>query len=358
MTRIPSASPGHNSSSYSTGLQDQSWMALVRMVFVGTGINLLVFCVLQLLAGNLLFASFELLASLLLLTGAWKIAEVRNPLLLVNLFLLCMFSFLLYIIVMPGASKTAFAWTYIMPVLAYPLLGRVRGGLLSIPFALMAIVFFLYKYEGALDAAGLIDLVNAALCGLLIILFMHVYEGRRAAAHRELQRIAQTDALTGVASRSSFEQALAQSILEAERSHNPLVLVILDVDHFKKVNDRWGHDAGDKALCHICQGLSQRLRISDTLGRLGGEEFGLLLRNTDRAGAEPLVEQLRSQISNNPLRYGNQLIELSATFGVAEWPLDGRTVDDLYRCVDRRLYRGKDAGRNQIVSREAALPPA
>ena len=133
---------------------------------------------------------------------------------------------------------------------------------------------------------------------------------------------------------------------------NPLVLVSLDIDHFKAVNDRWGHDAGDKALQHICSIIGERLRITDTLGRLGGEEFSLLLRNTDRIGAEPLVESLRSQICKTPLHYGKQIIELSATFGLAEWPLDGRTMDELYRCVDKRLYSGKGRGRNQVVSRE------
>jgi diguanylate cyclase (GGDEF)-like protein len=345
--------PGtRNPGSYSSSLHDSSWMALVRMVFLGTAINLLVFCILQYHAGNYLFASFELVAVLGLLWCAWRFPQMRNPLLLVNLLLCGVFCFLLYIIAMPGASATAFVWAYMVPILAYLLLGRVGGALLSIPFSILATLLYLHQYHGALDPAGLIDLGNALFCGLLIILFMHIYEGRRAAAHQELQRIARTDALTGVASRGSFEEALVQSIREAERSSQHLVLVILDVDHFKSVNDRWGHDGGDKALQHICNSLGERLRISDTLGRLGGEEFGLILRNTDRAGAEPLVEQLRTQICNNPLHYGKQVIELSATFGLAEWPVDGRTIDDLYRCVDRRLYSGKNLGRNQVVSQE------
>jgi len=189
---------------------------------------------------------------------------------------------------------------------------------------------------------------------VLIILFMHIYEGRRTAAYQQLQRLARTDALTGVANRGSFEQSLIQSIHEADRSHSPLVLVILDIDHFKLVNDRWGHEAGDKALQHICTELGERLRITDTLGRLGGEEFALLLRNTDRISAEPLVESLRMQICNTPLQYGKQTIELAATFGMAEWPADGRSIDELYRCADQRLFSGKGRGRNQVVSQEEA----
>jgi diguanylate cyclase (GGDEF)-like protein len=123
----------------------------------------------------------------------------------------------------------------------------------------------------------------------------------------------------------------------------------MDIDHFKQVNDRWGHDGGDEALKHICNGLLLRLRVTDSLGRLGGEEFGLLLRNTDLASATPLVETLRQQISANPLVYGEERIPLSATFGLAEWPTDGLSASELYRCADRRLYRGKELGRNRLV---------
>lgn len=113
---------------------------------------------------------------------------------------------------------------------------------------------------------------------------------------------------------------MQRSIQEAERSSGKLVLVLLDVDHFKQVNDQWGHDAGDMALRHICQILQQRLRVTDFLGRLGGEEFGLLLRYTDAAGAYSMVEKLRQQITEQPLEYDGQQIALSATFGLAAWP--------------------------------------
>jgi diguanylate cyclase (GGDEF)-like protein len=354
MTVKPANRHVQHSSSYLSAQYDNDWRSLVRLLFTGSCISLAMFCLLQFLAGNYLFAAFELLCCVLLLIAARQIVHMRNPLVLVYAYLAIVLGFLLYIIVMPGASPTAFVWVYVVPVMTYLLLGRVRGAMLSIPFAVTAIILYQYKYPVALDASGLIDLGNALLCGLLIILFMHVYEGRRAAAHQALQLIARTDALTGVASRGSFQEQLVQSIREAERSQQHLTLVILDVDHFKSVNDRWGHDAGDKALQHICKGLGERLRISDTLGRLGGEEFGLILRNTNHAGAEPLLELLRTQICNNPLHYGKQVIELSATFGLAEWPVDGRTADELYRCVDRRLYSGKDHGRNQVVSQEVS----
>jgi len=344
----PPAGNSHHASV--TDLQDIGQRSLIRIIFATTGLILWVFCVLQFMAGNYLFASFEAVVGALLVWGGWRIVRVRNVVPWVYLYLLPTFSFLLYIIVIPDASSTAFVWVYTFPVLSYLLLGRERGALLALPFVLLALLLYLTTYPVKLDARSLIDLGNAVLCGLMIIVFVHLYEARRAAAHQQLQKMARTDALTGVASRGSFQQDLEQSILEAQRTRRPLVLVILDVDHFKAVNDQYGHHAGDQALRHICNRLSLRLRQTDLLGRLGGEEFGVLLLNTERDAAVALVEALREQIASAPLVYGEQQIYLTVTMGLAQWPTDGITAEQLYRCADQRLYRGKAQGRNRLVS--------
>lgn len=351
----PRSKPGNDSTAAVDDMQDVGQRSLIRMIFASTGLTLGVFCALQFMAGNYLFASFELIATATLLWGAWRIVRVRNLLPWIYLYLLPTFSFLLYIIVIPNASKTAFVWVYSIPVLSYLLLGLKRGSLLALPFILGACLLYLYTYPIQRDAESLIDLGNAVFCGLMILVFVYLYEARRATAYQKLQHMARTDALTGVANRGSFQQSLEQSIREAQRSQSKLVLVVLDVDYFKAVNDQYGHDAGDQALRHICNSLGQRLRATDTLGRLGGEEFGLLLRNTDGPGAESLVEGLRARLCSQPMRYGDQDIALSATFGLAEWPVDGRTAEQLYRCADQRLYRGKEHGRNCLVGPHSAV---
>lgn len=351
----PRSKPGNDSTAAVDDMQDVGQRSLIRMIFASTGLTLGVFCALQFMAGNYLFASFELVATATLLWGAWRIVRVRNLLPWIYLYLLPTFSFLLYIIVIPNASKTAFVWVYSIPVLSYLLLGLKRGSLLALPFILGACLLYLYTYPIRRDAESLIDLGNAVFCGLMILVFVYLYEARRATAYQKLQHMARTDALTGVANRGSFQQSLEQSIREAQRSQSKLVLVVLDVDYFKAVNDQYGHDAGDQALRHICNSLGQRLRATDTLGRLGGEEFGLLLRNTDGPGAESLVDGLRARLCSQPMRYGDQDIALSATFGLAEWPVDGRTAEQLYRCADQRLYRGKEQGRNCLVGPHSAV---
>ena len=336
------------------GLREAGKRTLMRTILLATGLTLGGFSILQALAGNYPFSVLEVVLTALLLFGAWRIEGARRLYLWIYLYLLPTFCFILYIIVMPDASSAAFVWLYMIPLLAYLLLGKRRAFLLTAPFMLAGLLLYFADHRLKLDTRGLIDIGNAALCGVLILVFVHIYDGLRMQAYEKLERLAQTDSLTGTASRGSFQHALQRAIQEAERSNGQLVLVLLDVDHFKQVNDQWGHEAGDLALQHICQILQQRLRVTDLLGRLGGEEFGMLLRHTDSASAEPLVEELRQQIAERALIYRDQQIPLSATFGLAAWPSDGHSAAELYRSADRRLYSGKARGRNQLVS--ADLP--
>lgn len=336
-----------------TGLVENDQRALMRIVFLSTSITLGVFAVLQLLSGQYLLGAFELVSSAVLLWCSWRILSAKRPVRWIYCYLLPMYCFLIYIILIPDASQTAFVWIYLVPVLSYLLLGRVAGLVLALPFISAATLAYLYRFGFPADAPGWIDLGNPMLCGLLILLFVHLYESRRAAAQRALEHMAEMDALTGVANRGSFQRALERSIDEAARSNAGLVLVMMDVDFFKQVNDRWGHDVGDAALQHLCACIALRLRRTDTLGRLGGEEFGILLRNTDAQAGLELVEKLRQQIVSTPLEHADQQIHLSATFGLAQMGVDGASAFELYRCADRRLYRGKASGRNQLIDRDA-----
>lgn len=337
----------------SGGLDLADQRLVMRLIFVCTGITLALFSILQALSGNYPLAGLEFLVFALLLWAASRLKRVANLTPWIYAYLLPTFCFLVYIIVMPHASATAFVWLYLMPVMAYLLLGARRGFLLSTPFVVVATLMYLRQHPVNLDAPGMIDIGNAMLCGVLIMTFVHIYETRRAQAQHLLRRLALSDALTGVASREAFQRAVQRCLEEAEQGGPRWVLVLLDVDHFKAVNDRWGHDAGDKALQHICTRLRQHLRAGDLVGRLGGEEFGLLLRNTASFDATSLVERLRLDLVANPLLYGGNLIALSATFGLAEWPNDGHDLEALYRCSDRRLYQGKEQGRNRLVSSDA-----
>jgi diguanylate cyclase (GGDEF)-like protein len=335
-----------------SGLAEADQRSLLRLISIISGVTLCFFAILQTIEGRYLLAAFELASSLLLFYASQIVLRARNLILWVYAYLIPLFCFLVYIIIMPGASPTAFVWVYLVPILSYLLLGRAGGFMLAAPVITLVTLAYLLRFGAPEAATGWIDLGNAVLSGFLVLVFVHLYEGRRAAAQQALQAMADTDALTGVANRGHFQAYLERSILTSRRTQAPFVLVVLDVDLFKEVNDRWGHDAGDAALRHICSSLTGRLRATDFIGRLGGEEFGIVLGDTDIEAAIQLVEDLRDSLASTHLAHEDNQIPLSATFGLAQWPVDGDSLVALYRTADRRLYRGKDAGRNQLVARD------
>jgi diguanylate cyclase (GGDEF)-like protein len=129
----------------------------------------------------------------------------------------------------------------------------------------------------------------------------------------------------------------------------------MDVDHFKLVNDTMGHDAGDQVLGRIGELLTERLRGTDSVGRLGGEEFGLILRDLKPDDSYELIEKLRARIATTEVLYGEASIRVTASFGIAHFPDHGRSADTLYRVADRCLYSGKRTGRNTVVQAGVAM---
>lgn len=183
--------------------------------------------------------------------------------------------------------------------------------------------------------------------GFYILLYGHEsYELRLGALMAQLRDQAHTDPLTRLANRGWFEENFERELAKAERLNRPLALVMFDVDHFKAVNDRFGHQTGDRVLIALSARASQTLRNYDLLGRWGGEEFVALLPETDLAHATGIAERLREEIAALDLPGIGQV---SCSFGVAE-RRDGEDPDGLLNRADAALYQAKDAGRNQVQS--------
>lgn len=167
----------------------------------------------------------------------------------------------------------------------------------------------------------------------------------------ELKRLATTDALTGAVNRRSFLERAQAELSRSRRYGAPLSLVMMDVDHFKRINDTLGHARGDDALCRIVQVCAQVVRKEDVLGRLGGEEFALLLPQTSLDEAHHLVERLRERIASSRMDDGPPgapAVVLTASFGVTGMRAEDQSVDDLLGRADAALYRAKAAGRNRV----------
>lgn len=158
---------------------------------------------------------------------------------------------------------------------------------------------------------------------------------------RQLETKAQTDPLTGALNRNGLEQGIREALSDRQ---GPLSLILLDIDHFKRINDMRGHNAGDRVLSALAQRVQERIRDSDRLARWGGEEFVLLCRGSDLRQAAGLAEKLRGLIEAEPFECD---LTVTASFGVATLQPD-QTLEQLFNAADEALYRAKRSGRNRV----------
>ncbi|MGC5703679.1 GGDEF domain-containing protein [Pseudomonas sp. NFXW11] len=174
---------------------------------------------------------------------------------------------------------------------------------------------------------------------------------RRHCAEQELARLASVDALSGLANRRTLDQTLAREWARAQRSGKPLALLMIDIDHFKQFNDRFGHPLGDQALRAVAQNIAACVqRPADLAARYGGEEFAVILPDTDSAGASQLAEKIRAQIQDLPA-VSPQASTLTVSIGINCWSgAPGASLDELLGHADKALYQAKHAGRNRVVS--------
>ncbi len=185
------------------------------------------------------------------------------------------------------------------------------------------------------------------------VLFAELLELRAAIA--ELSNQVRTDPLTGLANYRHFTNALEQEMERTRRTEQPTCLIMLDIDHFKKVNDDWGHEVGNQALIQIAELMQQTVRKLDIPCRYGGEEFAIILPNTLLAASIPVAERLRQTIAETPLQLDDRQLHLTASLGIDTFTGGHEaTVEELVQRADHYLYQAKQEGRNLV--RHASLP--
>jgi len=170
----------------------------------------------------------------------------------------------------------------------------------------------------------------------------------------ELRQLATTDSLTGAMTRRGFMREAQQAFERACRYRHPLSCIMLDIDHFKSVNDRHGHGIGDRVLRSVTASCRLVIRAVDGLGRLGGEEFAVILPETDAAAAEIIAERLRQQIGETVTPTDAGALRVTASLGVATMSPNVLDVDALLRDADDALYKAKSSGRNRVVVAESS----
>ena len=205
--------------------------------------------------------------------------------------------------------------------------------------SLVAVPFSVGDYQAGVytqDDLELLELL-AAQAGVAI-------ENARLIA--KMAHMANTDSLTGLRNRRAFDEILADEFNRAKRYSNPLSLIIMDIDDFKKFNDRYGHSRGDQHLMEIAKITLSCIRDQDIVARVGGEEFCLILPHTARTGAVELAERIRRSIESafkGQFEFGH-----TVSLGVAEFPGDVGTIEELFELADQAMFHIKNSGKNQV----------
>ncbi|MFV3384622.1 GGDEF domain-containing protein [Pseudomonas sp. NY15364] len=312
----------------------------------------LFFSVVNLLHDNWLLAGLEIgyaAVSLYLLT---IIDRTRNLQLLTAVYLLPFFSIMIVALAQTHTSFAVFAWIQSIPIICYLLLGLRLGMYGSVLFVGIGLFVFSRRFSSESLLQNVEIIANLGLASLAVMIFAHIYERSHILNETRLTEQATTDALTGLPNRLKMAEVFERERAHALRNGTPLSLVFLDIDHFKQINDRFGHEVGDRTLIHFATVLAQRLRINDLFCRLGGEEFAVLLPGSAAEQARDIAESLRERLAAEPLRFDDIALPMTLSAGVASFRADGQSLDELMLAADRRTYAAKRAGRNRVITRE------
>lgn len=251
-----------------------------------------------------------------------------------------------------GISVTSFA----LSSLAF-ILGRPWNHMWWLAHAIFAAGFFLLSF-GVVQAFHTTRSFSKIYSQEELFARLREAMSRTERALQELQRtneklehMAATDPLTGAANRRHFLDRVETEIALAKRNGAPFSVLSLDLDHFKSINDSYGHQAGDEVLQRFVKKCLDAIRPYDGVARVGGEEFMVLLPQAGLDTARSIGERIRAAIAGTPFEAGiGKPIEVTVSVGVSEFGRDGETVDAILRKVDERLYRAKDQGRNRVVA--------
>lgn len=242
-------------------------------------------------------------------------------------------------------------WFYIIVFFAYTVIGN-RAGIITTVVSLVIIITCSLLFDLGLSQTTL----QGALLGLVISSVLVNVHTRRVSAfeavlmnkQNELEVLATIDGLTGVMNRRMFNEMMAKYLEVAKRSGQSLSFLYLDLDYFKKINDAHGHQVGDIMLIKFTAAVDECLRKSDLMGRIGGEEFAVVLFETAIEDAVAVAEKIRCQVYENTYQYGSKSVEMTTSIGVSQLESDEDTMESIQSRADVALYKAKEMGRNRV----------
>lgn len=270
-----------------------------------------------------------------------------------------------------GIEKSGIVWSYFVPIFAFYLLGARDGLKWTVSHLALTLVVYILSLTPLFPLVYkplyfLIFYTSLLAASTFLMIFEKVRqqyaESAREASRKlievneELQLLSSRDFLTGIRNRREISSILSREIHRSSRYNTPLSILMLDLDHFKQLNDSFGHATGDAALRETSLKMEKLLRTSDSLGRFGGEEFLIVLPNTDRIAGGLVAERIRTGIESIRLENSQpENISVTASIGLSELhPHDN--LELLIQRADRALYKAKENGRNCVYSTEAPTP--
>ncbi|MEL7296616.1 MAG: GGDEF domain-containing protein [Pseudomonadota bacterium] len=305
--------------------------------------------VFRLFEGNFVIAVIDFLAVIAFATVAW--AVYAKGLVRVGSICMAFVAIITTTVTVSIRGGDHILWMYPATVALFYLLRPKEAAVVSLIAISIILPVIFDGREGSQIALYL------AALGVTISLSV-AFAALTAEQRREMQKTSLTDPLTGIGNRRALDDTLGEMISDVTNRNRTFVLIMFDIDHFKAVNDTYGHSLGDKVLRGVAAVVGSSIRPSDAFFRAGGEEFVVLANNADLKQGKHLAERLRVAIAeqDHPLAEGTAPMRVTASFGLAEYR-DGETRDALYKRTDEALYEAKRSGRNRLhlADRTASL---
>ncbi|MEP2603406.1 MAG: diguanylate cyclase [Paraglaciecola sp.] len=320
-------------------------LRVVLLVIIVAGVT---FTINNWVVGHKILAIVELLVVILSFIILAIHRKTPNLTLWSSVFLCALYTVILFGIFSVSFTSALYSWLFIVPVLSYLLLGTKLGSLYSVFYVSLGCGILTYRHIMQHSDIPTIAIINIGLTLIAIWALSYTYEQKRAAMVKRLQEMASLDPLTGLNNRlllSSIFDMLCLSLPEQQKS---VSMILVDLDHFKKVNDEFGHSVGDAVLIEVSRIINSMRRRNDWAFRFGGEEFCLLIPDVTPSQANSIAERLRYAVQHT-LNAEGFTANLTASLGIAHWPDNGKELSEIYKVADERLYQAKEQGRNQII---------
>ncbi|WP_326498597.1 GGDEF domain-containing protein [Catenovulum adriaticum] len=335
----------------------------MRRIFILNLFSLVGASVTAIMGGNALIHDNYLLASSLLLAcicfygGHFYLKTTQHHKEPATGVLIALSSLMLYLIYSGGVDNTGPLWIYIIPPVAL-FLGGLSVGLFNIfVFISLAILLMFYDNGALLATEYSVSFKLRLIYSFLTVTFLsYCYEYSRKLSlnnikelSEKFEKMAKHDALTGLSNRRDMMDKIQIEYARISRSHNTACLLLCDIDHFKQVNDNYGHEAGDIILTQLSTHFKNMVRQQDVVSRWGGEEFLFLLPDANLNSAEAAAENIREKIADIQFKIGKSSTKITLSIGVSTLS-ENRSITDSIGKADKFLYKAKQNGRNQVCS--------